>query len=185
MGYLPNDIKDAIVKASDEVINGKFDNQFIVDIFQTGSGTSSNMNTNEIIANRTVRDILKRFEQKIYIQPRPENGKKCVKIIREFLKIKCPIKKAPDVLSKFFTKNNLNIKISQDYFPIKINKIGKLKIYFNSSEMPEVDIYSGFVFSIRPRSKKIKRSIVGGSYNSLSSSLGLRKINACGAAINL
>ena len=52
MGYLPNDIKDAIVKASDEVINGKFDNQFIVDIFQTGSGTSSNMNTNEIIANR-------------------------------------------------------------------------------------------------------------------------------------
>ena len=81
--------------------------------------------------------------------------------------------------------SNLNIKISQDYFPIKINKIGKLKIYFNSSEMPEVDIYSGFVFSIRPRSKKIKRSIVGGSYNSLSSSLGLRKINACGAAINL
>ena len=52
LGYLPNDIKDAIVKASDEVINGKFDNQFIVDIFQTGSGTSSNMNTNEIIANR-------------------------------------------------------------------------------------------------------------------------------------
>ena len=143
------------------------------------------INQNEIIANRTVRDILKRFEQKIYIQPRPENGKKCVKIIREFLKIKCPIKKAPDVLSKFFTKNNLNIKISQDYFPIKINKIGKLKIYFNSSEMPEVDIYSGFVFSIRPRSKKIKRSIVGGSYNALSSSLGLRKINACGAAINL
>ena len=71
------------------------------------------------------------------------------------------------------------------YNSIKINKIGKLKIYFNSSEMPEVDIYSGFVFSIRPRSKKIKRSIVGGSYNSLSSSLGLRKINACGAAINL
>ena len=52
LGYLPNDIKDAIVKASDEVINGKFDDQFIVDIFQTGSGTSSNMNTNEIIANR-------------------------------------------------------------------------------------------------------------------------------------
>ena len=52
LGYLPNDIKDAIVKASDEVINGKFDDQFIVDIFQTGSGTSSNMNANEIIANR-------------------------------------------------------------------------------------------------------------------------------------
>ena len=143
------------------------------------------INPNEIIANRSVKDILRRFEQKIYIQPRPENGKKCVKVIREFLKIKCPIKKAPYVLSKFFKKNKLNILISQDYFPIKINKIGKLNIYFNSSELPEVDIYSGFVFSIRPKSKKIKRSIVGGSYNSLSSSLGLRKINACGAAINL
>ena len=124
------------------------------------------INQNEIIANRSVKDILKRFEQKIYIQPRPENGKKCVKVIKEFLNIKCPIKKAPYVLSKFFKKNKLNI-------------------YFNSSELPEVDIYSGFVFSIRPKSKKIKRSIVGGSYNSLSSLLGLRKINACGAAINL
>ena len=44
--------KNAIVKAADEVIQGKFDNQFPIDIFQTGSGTSSNMNCNEIIANR-------------------------------------------------------------------------------------------------------------------------------------
>jgi len=50
--------KDAIVKAADEVIQGKFDNQFIVDVYQTGSGTSSNMNTNEIIANRAC-EILK------------------------------------------------------------------------------------------------------------------------------
>ncbi len=45
-------IKTAIVEASDEVINGEFDNQFLVDIYQTGSGTSTNMNANEIIANR-------------------------------------------------------------------------------------------------------------------------------------
>lgn len=42
----------AIVQASEEVIAGKFDSQFVVDVFQTGSGTSTNMNTNEIIANR-------------------------------------------------------------------------------------------------------------------------------------
>ncbi len=52
LGFIQNDIKKAIISASDEVIAGKFNDQFIVDIFQTGSGTSSNMNTNETIANR-------------------------------------------------------------------------------------------------------------------------------------
>ncbi|MFT4186650.1 MAG: class II fumarate hydratase [Micrococcaceae bacterium] len=41
---------DAIIEAADEVIEGKHDDQFPIDIFQTGSGTSSNMNTNEVIA---------------------------------------------------------------------------------------------------------------------------------------
>ena len=50
--FIDTKIKDAIVKACDEVIQGKFDDQFIVDIYQTGSGTSSNMNANEVIANR-------------------------------------------------------------------------------------------------------------------------------------
>ena len=45
-------IKDAIIKAADQVIIGEFDNQFLVDVYQTGSGTSTNMNANEIIANR-------------------------------------------------------------------------------------------------------------------------------------
>ena len=42
----------AIIQAADEVIDGKLDDQFVVDIFQTGSGTSTNMNANEVIANR-------------------------------------------------------------------------------------------------------------------------------------
>ena len=52
LGFFDSKIKDAIVRACDEVIQGKFDEQFIVDVYQTGSGTSSNMNANEIIANR-------------------------------------------------------------------------------------------------------------------------------------
>src|SRR5205085_8310443 len=39
-------------QAAQEVIDGKLDHQFVVDIFQTGSGTSTNMNTNEVIAGR-------------------------------------------------------------------------------------------------------------------------------------
>jgi fumarate hydratase, class II len=49
---LPKNIADAVQKAAQEVADGELDSQFVVDIFQTGSGTSTNMNTNEVIANR-------------------------------------------------------------------------------------------------------------------------------------
>ena len=52
LGKIDETIKNAIVEASDEVILGKHNSQFVVDIFQTGSGTSTNMNSNEVISNR-------------------------------------------------------------------------------------------------------------------------------------
>jgi fumarate hydratase class II len=52
LGLLDDDHKNAIVQAADEIIEGKLDSQFPVDIYQTGSGTSSNMNCNEILSNR-------------------------------------------------------------------------------------------------------------------------------------
>lgn len=52
LGLLDSKKGDAIVKASLEIIEGKFDDQFPLDIFQTGSATSTNMNVNEVIANR-------------------------------------------------------------------------------------------------------------------------------------
>jgi fumarate hydratase class II len=48
---LPQSIADAIVSSSQEVIDGTHDGDFVLDIFQTGSGTSTNMNANEVIAN--------------------------------------------------------------------------------------------------------------------------------------
>jgi len=52
LGLLDPKIADPIARASAEVADGKFDSQFVVNVFQTGSGTSTNMNTNEVIANR-------------------------------------------------------------------------------------------------------------------------------------
>jgi fumarate hydratase class II len=52
LGFLKKTISNAIQKASHEVMQGRWDKQFLVDIFQTGSGTSTNMNANEVIANR-------------------------------------------------------------------------------------------------------------------------------------
>lgn len=48
-------IGDAIVLAAEEVATGKLDEHFVLDIFQTGSGTSTNMNANEVIANRAIQ----------------------------------------------------------------------------------------------------------------------------------
>jgi len=51
-GLLSPDLSPAIIQAAQEVIDGTFDEQFVVDVFQTGSGTSTNMNVNEVIAGR-------------------------------------------------------------------------------------------------------------------------------------
>jgi fumarate hydratase class II len=57
LGLLDEEVKDAIVEAAEEVVDGVHDNQFVVDIFQTGSGTSTNMNANEVISNRAIQTV--------------------------------------------------------------------------------------------------------------------------------
>ena len=52
LGLLPANLAGAIERAAQEVVEGKLDADFVADIFQTGSGTSTNMNANEVIANR-------------------------------------------------------------------------------------------------------------------------------------
>jgi len=52
LGLLDAELADAIMQAADEVIAGRFNDQFVVDPFQAGAGTSHNMNSNEVIANR-------------------------------------------------------------------------------------------------------------------------------------
>lgn len=63
LGKLDNELADAIQQAAQEVIDGKLDDHFPIDIFQTGSGTSTNMNANEVIAKRA-NEIL--GEEKIH-----------------------------------------------------------------------------------------------------------------------
>ncbi|MDQ2906744.1 MAG: class II fumarate hydratase [Chloroflexota bacterium] len=52
LGLVDPQVAEAIAQAAQEVIDGTLDQQFVLDIFQTGSGTSTNMNANEVIANR-------------------------------------------------------------------------------------------------------------------------------------
>jgi fumarate hydratase class II len=57
LGVLEQDMADAIVAAAAEVSAGKHDGEFPIDVFQTGSGTSSNMNTNEVLATLATRSL--------------------------------------------------------------------------------------------------------------------------------
>jgi fumarate hydratase class II len=57
LGVLPDDMADAIVAGAREVADGAWDDQFPIDVFQTGSGTSSNMNANEVIATLATRAL--------------------------------------------------------------------------------------------------------------------------------
>ncbi len=54
IGDLEPKIADAIIRAAEEVIEGRWHDQFVVDVFQAGAGTSHNMNANEVLANRAI-----------------------------------------------------------------------------------------------------------------------------------
>jgi fumarate hydratase class II len=70
LGKLKADVADPIIAAAREVAAGKFDDQFPIDIYQTGSGTSSNMNANEVISNRAIEMTHgDRFDKKKPIHP--------------------------------------------------------------------------------------------------------------------
>ncbi|QDL09137.1 aspartate ammonia-lyase [Brasilonema octagenarum UFV-E1] len=54
LGCIPEDVSQAIIQAADEVLAGKFRDQFVVDVYQAGAGTSHHMNINEVLANRAL-----------------------------------------------------------------------------------------------------------------------------------
>ena len=76
---------------------------------------------------RSIEEILKRFDNKIKDPRRTSRGKNVSKIIKEFLKINCPINQAAEKLNTFFKKNKINLVIDQKYFPTSLNKTQKLK----------------------------------------------------------
>lgn len=69
LGDLPKDLADAICAACDEVIAGNLHNQFVVDMIQGGAGTSTNMNANEVIANRALEILGKARGEYAFISP--------------------------------------------------------------------------------------------------------------------
>ncbi|WJY20989.1 class II fumarate hydratase [Fontisubflavum oceani] len=68
-GKLPGDLADAMIEAAQEVIDGKLDDNFPLVVWQTGSGTQSNMNANEVIANRAIEILGGEIGSKTPVHP--------------------------------------------------------------------------------------------------------------------
>ena len=69
LGTLEPQVADAIIEAAGEVVDGTLDGEFVLDIFQTGSGTSTNMNANEVIANRATALLQARDPEASRVHP--------------------------------------------------------------------------------------------------------------------
>tara|TARA_Y100001970_G_scaffold141052_1_gene173693 strand:+ start:343 stop:1395 length:1053 start_codon:yes stop_codon:yes gene_type:complete len=139
---------------------------------------------NKEIANRRVSEIITRFDRKIKDPRSFKENKKTVKIIRDFLKINCPIENLEKILNNFIYKNKLGENVFADISSLKnLSKLNS-KIIFSTNFGRDIEYYSGLVFEIYNSSKKeIAR---GGRYDGLLKSLGSKKnISAVGAAINL
>ena len=141
----------------------------------------------KIIAGRSLDEILNRFNNKINDPRRPQKGKNVAKIIKEFLKIDCPISEAFNKLNFFFKKYKINLRVEKNYFPISKNKFSRLNIKYSASFGRQLEYYTGLVFKIDVKIKSNKINIInGGRYDNLIGDLGSnKKIPAVGAAINL
>ena len=144
-------------------------------------------NQSRQIAGRSVNEILSRFNNKIKDPRRAKKGKNVAKVIKEFLKINCPINQAAKKLNLFFKKNKINLRVENSYFPITKNKISKLNIKYSASFGRQLEYYTGMVFKIIVKSKTGNINLInGGRYDNLMTDLGSsKKISAVGAAINL
>ncbi len=144
-------------------------------------------NQSRLIAGRSVNEILTRFNNKIKDPRRTKKGRNVSKIIKEFLKINCPINQAANKLNLFFKKNKISLRIENNYFPITKNKYSKLNIKFSASFGRQLEYYTGMVFKIDIKFKSRNINIInGGRYDNLITDLGSpKKIPAVGAALNL
>ena len=139
----------------------------------------------KIYSGRSLTNILNRFDLKNYKDVRDQSNKKDIKIIREYLKISCPIEKAPEVLGNFFYKYNMNIFVSPNYFPIKKNNIKNVKVLFSPNINRTLEYYTGMTFNLIVDVKKKKNILLsGGRFDKLIGDLGYKNIPAVGAALN-
>jgi fumarate hydratase class II len=116
LGLIDRAIADAIVEAAQEVVDGKHDRHFVVDIFQTGSGTSTNMNANEVIAH--VVQGHKRTDKKVHQNDHVNFGQSSNDVIPTATHVAAASAIKEDLLPALATLQASLEKKSKEFWPI-------------------------------------------------------------------
>jgi fumarate hydratase class II len=116
LGLIDRAISDAIVEAAQEVVDGKHDRHFVVDIFQTGSGTSTNMNANEVIAH--VVQGHKRTDKKVHQNDHVNFGQSSNDVIPTATHVAAASAIKEDLLPALATLQASLEKKSKEFWPI-------------------------------------------------------------------
>ena len=165
--------------------DGKDINQKIIEADKKRVEKLRKTDLNKLYSGRRLSDIIERFDLKNYKDVRDKSYKRDIKIIKEYLKISCPIEKAPELLNNFFNKYNLNIYLSSDFFPIKKNNIKNVKVLFTPNINRSLEYYTAMTFNITTNTKGKNHVLVsGGRFDKLIGNLSNKNIPAVGAALN-
>jgi fumarate hydratase class II len=98
-GRLPRKLADAVITAAEEVAAGKLAEHFVVDVFQTGSATSTNMNANEVIANRAMQLLRRvRIGPKVHPNDHVNMGQSSNDVIPTAMHVSAALAIAQDLL---------------------------------------------------------------------------------------
>jgi fumarate hydratase, class II len=113
LGVLDKERATLVMKASKEVADGKWDDEFPVDIFQTGSGTSTHMNANEVIANRAIQ--LGKGEIEIHPNDHVNMGQSSNDVIPTAMRVSAYMYAEHDLVSSLELLKNTFLKKGKEY----------------------------------------------------------------------
>ena len=136
LGVLPAEKRDLIATACDEILAGKLDDQFPLVIWQTGSGTQSNMNVNEVVANRVHVLHGGKLGEKSFVHPNDDVNKSqssndtfpTAMHIAAYKKVVEHTIPCVERLQKTFAKNLQNLKIVVKIGPHSLNGCNSINI---------------------------------------------------------
>ena len=119
LGLLDPQVAEAIVRAAQEVIDGKLDTHFVLDIFQTGSGTSTNMNANEVIANRA-SELLggSRSSRKVHPNDHVNFGQSSNDVIPTAIHLSALVSVEHDLIPAFSSLQQVLQKKVEEFMPV-------------------------------------------------------------------
>ena len=152
---LDSKISKAITQACDEILNGNFNDQFKVDIFQTGSGTSSNMNVNEVVANRASEILGGKLGSREPVHPNDHVnlGQSSNDVIPSAIHISVYIDIANKLLPSL-TKLEKSLLDKKNQFD-SIIKIGRTHLQ-DATPISLGQEFSGYVYQIKKSINRIK-----------------------------